>query len=258
MPVHPLTIPGDTPFEQTLAALTTVDALSWHTAIARNIELAALTGARLHVAHVSTARGVELIAHAKRSGVRVTCEVTPSHLFLTEDAVAGTGSEPSYDTNAKVNPPLRTESDRRALLRALDEGVIDAIATDHAPHAVEDKLVEFEEAAFGISCFESAVSTLVTLASRGELRVERMVEALTSGPAACFRLAERMRGLGTLAPGEAQDIVVLDPRATVVVDPASWCSKGRNTPLGGQRLTGAVRAVVFGGTIAWEREVVNG
>ncbi|WP_322817997.1 dihydroorotase [Tepidiforma sp.] len=227
-------------------------------AIARNIELAALTGARLHIAHVSTARGVDLIAQAKRSGVRVTCEVTPSHLFLTEDAVAGTGSEPSYDTNAKVNPPLRTESDRRALLRALDEGIIDAIATDHAPHAVEDKLVEFEEAAFGISCFESAVSTLLTLASRGELRVERMVEALTSGPAACFRLAERVRGLGTLAPGEARDIVVLDPRATVVVDPTSWCSKGRNTPLGGQRLTGAVRAVVFGGTIAWEREVVNG
>lgn len=227
-------------------------------AIARNIELAALTGARLHVAHVSTARSVELIAQAKRNGVQVTCEVTPSHLFLTEDAVAGTGPEPSYDTNAKVNPPLRTESDRRALLHALDEGIIDAIATDHAPHAVEDKLVEFEDAAFGISCFESAVSTLLTLASRGELRVERMVEALTSGPAACFRLAERVRGLGTLAPGEAQDVVVLDPRATVVVDPTSWFSKGRNTPLGGQLLTGGVRAVVFGGTLAWEQEVVNG
>jgi dihydroorotase len=227
-------------------------------AIARNIELAALTGARLHIAHVTTARGVELIAEAKQRGVQVTCEVTPNHLFLTEEAVAGAGPDPAYDANAKINPPLRTEADRRALLRALDEGVIDAIATDHAPHAIEDKLVEFEDAAFGIACFESAVSTLLTLASRGELRLERMIEALTAGPAACFGLSARVRGLGTLEPGHSRDVVVLDPRSSVVVDPGSWVSKGKNTPLAGQRLTGAVRAVIFDGTLAWEREVVNG
>lgn len=227
-------------------------------AIARNIELAAMTGARLHIAHVTTARGVELIADAKARGVAVTCEVTPSHLFLTEGAVAGDGAEPAYDTFAKINPPLRTEEDRRALLAALDAGVIDAIATDHAPHALEDKLVEFEDAAFGISCFESAVSTLLTQVARGEIRLERLVAALTSGPAACFRLAEWVPGIGTLEPGTATDLVVLDPAASVVVDPSTWASKGKNSPLAGARLTGAVRAVVACGALRWELEVAHG
>lgn len=224
------------------------------TAVARNIELAAATGARLHIAHVTTARAVELVAEAKARGLPVTCEVTPSHLFLTEAAVAGDGPEPAYDTNAKINPPLRTEADRRALLRGLEAGVIDAIATDHAPHAVEDKLVEFEDAAFGISCFESAAGTVFTLAARGELRIERAIAALTSGPAACFGLAERSPGVGRLEPGVSRDVVVIDPAAEWVVDPAGWASKGKNTPLGGRRLTGAVRAVIIDGTLRWERE----
>lgn len=223
-------------------------------AIARNIELAAAAGARLHIAHVTTARGVGLIAEAKQRGLPITCEVTPSHLFLTEDAVAGGGPEPAYDTNAKINPPLRTEADRRALLAALDDGIIDAIATDHAPHAIEDKLVEFEDAAFGISCFESAASSLLTLAARGELRLERMVQALTSAPAACFGIDRRIPGAGRLEPGVSRDLVILDPAAEVTVDPARWASKGKNTPLAGQRLRGAVRAVIFDGTLAWERE----
>ncbi len=228
------------------------------TAIARNIELAAATGARLHIAHVTTARGVELVAEGKARGLPITCEVTPSHLYLTEEAVAGPGPEPAYDTFAKIHPPLRTEHDRQALLAALNTGVIDAIATDHAPHAVEDKLVEFEDAAFGISCFESAVSTLLTQVTRGEIRLERLIEALTCGPAACFRLGERVPGIGTLEPGVSTDLVVLDPAAAVVVDPASWASKGKNTPLAGSRLTGAVRAVIANGALCWEREVAHG
>ncbi len=128
------------------------------TAIARNIALCETTGARLHIAHVTTARGIELVAEAKSRGLPVTCEVTPSHLFLTEDSVFGGGPEPAYDTNAKINPPLRTEADRRALLAGLNTGIVDAIATDHAPHAIEDKLQEFDDAAFGISCIETACS----------------------------------------------------------------------------------------------------
>jgi dihydroorotase len=226
-------------------------------AIARNIELAAETGARLHIAHVTTARGVELVAEAKRRGLRVSCEVTPSHLYLVEEAVVGAGPEPAYDTNAKINPPLRTESDRRALLAGLDAGVIDAIATDHAPHATEDKLVEFEDAAFGISCFESAVATLFTQVARGEIRLERLVAALTHGAAACFGLDARVPGLGRLEPGVSRDLVVIDPAAPVTVDSATWASKGKNTPLGGQRLQGAVRAVIIDGTLRWEREVAH-
>ncbi|GIW12596.1 MAG: dihydroorotase [Tepidiforma sp.] len=226
-------------------------------AIARNIELAAATGGRLHIAHVTTERGVELVAEARRRGLPVTCEVTPSHLFLTEDAVAGTGDEPAYDTSAKINPPLRTETDRRALLAALNAGLIDAIATDHAPHAIEEKLVEFEAAAFGISCFESAVSTLLTLVYRGELRLERMVEALTTAPVRCFGLAQRVPGIGTLEPGVARDVVVLDPRTATIVDPERWASKGKNTPLAGRELKGVVRAVIFEGTLAWEREAAH-
>src|SRR5690606_32622087 len=125
----------------------------------RDIALAEAAGAPLHVAHLSAARSVELIADARARGVRVTCEVTPSHLFLTEDAVFGPGPEPAYDPNARINPPLRSNDDRRALVAGLASGVIDAVATDHAPHAVEDKLCEFEDAAPGISCLETALAT---------------------------------------------------------------------------------------------------
>ncbi len=225
-------------------------------AIARNIALAEETGARLHIAHVSTARGVELVADAKARGLSVTCEVTPSHLFLTEDAVFGAGPEPAYDTNAKVNPPLRAESDRLALLRGLNEGVIDAIATDHAPHAIEDKLCEFDAAAPGISCFETALGTLLLQVERGELDLARVVAALTSGPAAAFGLPARIPHIGSLAVG-ARDLVVFDPTARWIVDPARFASKGKNTPLGGVELRGAIRAVIFDGQLAVSREVAH-
>ncbi|MCL4242735.1 MAG: dihydroorotase [Dehalococcoidia bacterium] len=223
-------------------------------AIARNIALCETTGARLHIAHVTTARGLELVAEAKSRGLPLTCEVTPSHLFLTEEAVFGAGQEPAYDTNAKINPPLRTEADRRALLAGLNAGIIDAIATDHAPHAIEDKLQEFDDAAFGISCIETAVASVLTLVERGELDLAAALRALTVNPARVFGIGTRDPGAGRLEPGVSRDLVVLDPSASWTVEPAAMASKGKNTPLAGARLTGQVRAVIFDGALAYELE----
>lgn len=222
-------------------------------AIARNLALCEATGARLHIAHVTTARGLELVAEAKRRGLPVTCEVTPSHLFLTEDAVFGGGAEAAYDTNAKINPPLRTEADRRALVAGVNAGVIDAIATDHAPHAIEDKLCEFDDAAFGISCIETALGSLMTLVSRGELELEATIRALTSGPASVFRFPELT---GSLSAG-ATDITVIDPVHQWTVEPNRFASKGRNSPLRGVQLTGSVRAVILTGALAFEMEAAG-
>ena len=225
-------------------------------AIARNVALAEETGARLHIAHISTARGVELVADAKARGIAVTCEVTPSHLFLTEDAVFGAGPEPAYDTNAKINPPLRTEADRRALVRGLNEGVIDAIATDHAPHAIDDKLCEFDAASPGISSFETALGTLLLQVERGELDLARVIAALTTGPVAAFALGSRVPRIGSLAAG-TEDLVVFDPAALWTVDVSRFASRGKNTPLQGTELRGEIRAVIAGGQLAFEREAVH-
>ncbi len=226
-------------------------------AIARNIEIAEFTGAHLHLAHLSSARSVALVADAKARGVRLTCEVTPSHLFLTEDAIAGAEREPAYDTNARINPPLRTEEDRQALLAGVNDGTIDAIATDHAPHAIEDKLCEFDHAAPGISCLETAAATITTLIQRGELVEAAAWKALTISPANIFDLQNRVPDLGTLRAGAPADIVLIDPSEEWVVDPATFVSKGHNTPLGGQTLTGRVRAVMASGKL-WEREAKDG
>jgi dihydroorotase len=216
-------------------------------AIARNIQLAETTGGRLHIAHVSTARGVALVAEAKARGLAVTCEVTPSHLFLTEDIVAGSGPEPAYDTNGRINPPLRTEDDRRALIRALNEGIIDAIATDHAPHAIEDKLCEFDNAAPGISCFETALGTLMLQVERGELQLDRVIAALTRGPAEVFDLPGRVPGIGLVEAGTTRDLVVFDPAARWTVDVRRFASKGKNTPLHGTELRAVIRTVIANG-----------
>ncbi len=219
-------------------------------AIARNITLSELTGARIHIAHLTTARGVELVAEAKARGVPVTCEVTPSHLLLTESAVAGTGAEPDYNTNAKINPPLRTEEDRQGLIRGVNNGAIDAIATDHAPHAPEDKVCEFDRAAFGISCFDTAAATVLTLVSRGELTLTSALTALTSGPSSAFGLDNRVPGLGTVGPGAPADLVVLRPDEEWTVRTESFASRGKNSPLDGAVLTGRVEAVVVGGMLS--------
>jgi dihydroorotase len=226
-------------------------------AIARNIALCEATGGRLHLAHVSTARGLELVADAKARGLAVTCEVTPNHLFLTEDAVFGSGAEPAYDTNARINPPLRTEADRKALVRAVNEGIIDAIATDHAPHAQEDKLCEFDFAAPGISCFETALGTIMTLVERGELDLLRATAALTSGPVRAFGLEKRVPGIGALSIGHSTDVTIFDPVARWTVDVSRFVSMGKNSPLDGARLTGRVRTVIAGGEIRLQLEAAH-
>jgi dihydroorotase len=206
---------------------------------------------------VSTERGLALIAEAKGRGLPVTCEVTPSHLFLTEEAVFGDGAAPLYDTSAKINPPLRTERDRQALLAGVNDGVIDAIATDHAPHAIEDKLCEFDLASPGISCLETALGTLLLLVERSELKLEPVLAALTSGPVRAFGLDRQIAGIGALTAGLSSDIVVFDPEERWTVDTAGFASKGRNTPLQGRELVGRVRAVICRGEVALKQEVTH-
>ncbi len=232
--------------------------------LARDLELVRATGARYHAAHLSVAGSVELMRQAKAEGLPVTAEVTPHHLLLTDDWVAGertgplaealrslTGEAlpagPRYDTNAKVNPPLRTAADCAALLAGLRDGTIDAIATDHAPHTQVDKDCEFNEAAFGISGFETALASLLALVHTGKLELSTLVAALSSRPAAAWGL-----DAGTLAPGALADLVIFDPDEWWTVDPARFASLGRNTPLAGIALRGRVRQTWLGGRVVYD------
>ena len=224
--------------------------------IARDIVLAELTGGYFHAAHVSTAGGAELVRQAKARGVRVTAEVTPHHMTMTEEWVLGTHgpaavSTPltvhAYDTAAKVSPPLRTLADREALVAALHEGVIDAVATDHAPHAFSDKAVPFAEASPGISSLEIAFGLLMRLVHSGALDLPILVHRLTVGPAAV--LGPRFAELATLRPGTPADLVVLDPEAEWTVHSESLASKGANTPLDGVTLKGRVMLTVAAGQV---------
>ena len=209
--------------------------------VARDIMLAALTGARLHVAHLSTAGSVELVRRAKEKKLPVTAEVTPHHLSLTDEAVAG------YDADTKVNPPLRSESDRRELIRGLADGTIDAIATDHAPHDITDKEMGFEGAAFGMVGFETALPLALKLVHDKRISMKRMVEAFTSAPARILRLV----GKGTLAKGSDADVVIFDPEAAWKIDAHKFASKSRNTPFDGLRVLGKVRWTIAGGKVVY-------
>ena len=226
---------------------------------ARDIALAELTGGWVHLAHASTSGTVDLVRRAKERGVRVTAEVTPHHLTLTEEAVLGTlegGSafDPltpfAYNTFAKVNPPLRARADVDAMVAALKDGVIDAIATDHAPHNQTDKLCTLDEAAFGISNLETAFGALMALVHSGAVPLGRLIEALTVGPA---RLLDDRApaGLGTLAVGAPADIAIIDPDAEWTVEPERFISKGRNTPLAGATLKGRVKTTIYGGRVVF-------
>lgn len=207
--------------------------------VQRDVLLAEYTGGRLHVAHLSTGRSADIVRRGKKAGIRVTCEATPHHLALTDEAVSG------FDTNAKMNPPLRPESDRRALLKALQDGTVDAIATDHAPHHADEKNVEFSRAPFGIVGLETAVSVcLDRLVHGGTIGLPRLVELFTSGPARILGLAK-----GTLAPGADADVTVLDPNRRVTVDPARFRSKSANTPFAGWSLRGAPVMTLVAGRI---------
>jgi dihydroorotase len=211
--------------------------------VARDLELCALTGARYHVAHISSADSVRLVRAAKQRGLPVTCEVTPHHLTLTDEACA------HYDTAAKCNPPLRTANDVAALREALGDGTIDAVATDHAPHSAVEKEVEFEQAAFGMIGLETALPLVLELVRAGVLTPATMVARMSTAPAAAFGL----RG-GTLADGATADITVIDPEAAWTVAPGGLVSRSRNTPFVGRALRGRAVLTVVGGTIVYSGE----
>jgi len=211
--------------------------------VLRDIALADLTGGRLHICHISSAGSVRAVREAKRRGLAVTAEASPHHLSLSDgDLVAS-----DYDTDFKMNPPLRSAADVRAVQEGLADGTIDAIATDHAPHAVEDKKVEFDAAANGILGLETAFPVVLDLCRRGVLTERRMVEALTAGACRCFGLPG-----GTLSPGAPADVAVLDPAREWVVDPHALYSRSRNTPWKGRRLAGRATHTIVGGRVVHE------
>jgi dihydroorotase len=214
-------------------------------AVARDLLIAELTGGRLHVAHLSTARALDLVRRAKASGLKVTCEVTPHHLVLTDEEVAASG----YSTRTKMNPPLREASDLAALAAGLSDGTIDAIATDHAPHHADEKGVEFDAAPFGVVGLETAASVVYDrLVARGRLSLERFAALFGAGPARAFHLPG-----GTLAAGSPADVTLFDPEARWKVDPTRFVSKGRSTPFAGWELSGAPSATIVAGTVVWQR-----
>ena len=200
---------------------------------------------RLHVAHLSTSDALKAVRRGKRAKARVTCEVTPHHFTLIDENVG------EYDTNFKMNPPLRSASDREAILVALADGTVDAIATDHAPHAPHEKQVEFERAAFGITGLETALALAIThLHRQHRIALTRIVELFTSGPARVFDLP----GRGSLAKGSHADVTIFDPKKRWTFDAGTSRSMSRNTPFDGWQFTGKVVATIVGGKIVYRGE----
>jgi len=234
-------------FTSTVLGLKGIPREAEEIAVARNIMLARLTGCRLHIAHVSTAGSVELIRQAKESGMKITCETCPQYFSLTEEAVIG------YDTNAKVNPPLRTADDVQAIKEGLADGTIDVIATDHAPHAIHEKETEFAVAASGMVGLETAVGLVVTeLVKPGVLTLSEAFCKMTASPA-------RILGIngGTLQVGRPADVTVIDPSLQWTVNPECFHSKSKNTPFTGRVLTGKpVLTIIDGRVVAKGNEVV--
>jgi dihydroorotase len=206
--------------------------------VARDLELVAWTGARYHVAHISTAAAVRAVRDAKKRGLPVTAEVTPHHLTLTDVACC------SYDTSTKCAPPLRSEADRQAVREALADGTIDCIATDHAPHATQEKQLEFDQAAFGMIGLETALGLALKLVDAKVLTLPALIRRLTVGAAQVFGLPG-----GTLRKGAPADVVVLDLEAAHKVDPERFRSKSRNSPFGGWELRGRVVHTIVGGKV---------
>ncbi len=222
--------------------------------VARDLALAEMTGGLLHLAHLSTAGSVDLVRQARRRGVSVTCEVCPQHLFLTDEWALGYQGDPgraagqqNYDTSTKVYPPLRGHTDVEALIEGLAEGVIDCIATDHAPHEVASKEVTYEEASFGISVLETALGSLLSLVHGGRISLGALVDRLTVGPARV--LGPSFEQYATLEAGSPADLVLFDPNLEWTVDTSQFASKGRNTPLEGVALKGRVIATMVEGRL---------
>jgi dihydroorotase len=214
--------------------------------VARDIELVEWTGARYHVAHISAARSVALVRDAKRRGLPVTCEVTPHHFVLTDDACA------TYDTHTKCMPPLRSAEDLEAIKEGMADGTIDCIATDHAPHSDVEKELEFDLAAPGIIGLETAVSLTLDLVREGVIDLVRAVRMLTSAPAAIFGLDRE--GVGSLAVGAPADVCVIDVSRTGTVDRDRTRSKSRNTPFHGRPVRGMAVLTVLGGRVVYDLE----
>ncbi len=217
--------------------------------VARDLELAEQTGARVHIAHVTTAGSVDLIRRAREKGVAVTAEVTAHHLTLTEEEVVRCG------TAAKVNPPLRTVKDCRALIQGLKDKVIDVIVTDHAPHTEAEKTGGLDVAPFGISGFETALGSLMSLVHDERLSLVALISRLTCEPAGI--IGDRYGKPGTLAIGAAADVTVFDPNREWVVDTGAFASKGRNSPLAGSLLKGRVMATIFEGKLVYKDDTVG-
>lgn len=215
--------------------------------VARDVLLAEATGARYHVAHVSSRGAVRILREAKSRGILVTAEATPHHLTLTDAAVIG------YDTACKVNPPLREQADVDALVEALADGTIDAIATDHAPHSSLEKECEFAEASPGMIGLELVVPVLLGLVRKGSLKLDRLIEALSIAPARVVRLEAP-----SLREGARAEVTLIDLEAPFAVDPARLRSKSRNTPLLGKTLIGRVEMTLAGGAIAFEETESHG
>jgi dihydroorotase len=212
--------------------------------IARDLILAEMTGGRLHIQHVSTREGVELIRVAKSRGVNVTAEATPHHFTLTDEAVVG------YRTDAKVNPPLRTAADREAVREGVRDGTLDCIATDHAPHHYDEKEQAFEEAPFGLVGLETALALGITeLVDGGVLTLPELVDRMSTAPARAFNLPA-----GTLADGAPGDVTIFDPDEEWTVDAAQFVSKSANSPFVGRTLRGRARMTVVGGRVVWTAE----
>jgi dihydroorotase len=208
--------------------------------VERDVSLAELTGAHVHICHMSARQSLRAVRDGKARGVRVTCEVTPHHFTLTDAVLDG---PVKYDTNFKMNPPLREEADRDAMLEGIVDGTVDVIATDHAPHHMDEKMVEFDRAPFGITGLETAVPLVFErLVHAGRISVVRAIELLSANPARVFNLPG-----GSLAAGAPADIVVLDPERRITVDAARQKTKSRNTPFHGWELRGAVALTMVGG-----------
>jgi dihydroorotase len=212
--------------------------------VERDVSLAELTGAHVHIAHMSARASLRAVRDGKSRGVRVTCEVAPHHFTLTDERLDG---PVKYDTNLKMNPPLREAADRDAMLEGIADGTVDAIATDHAPHHADEKMVEFDRAPFGIVGLETAVSLVFDrLVHAGRIQVRRAIELLSTGPARVLNLPG-----GTLAAGAEADVTIIDPDRVITVDAASLKSRSKNTPFHGWQLRGAVMATIAGGRIVY-------
>jgi dihydroorotase len=209
--------------------------------VIRDCVLAKLTGASVHIAHVSTRGAIEAVRRAKEAGLPVTCEVAPHHWTLTDESVV------DYDTNTKMSPPLRSQDHIDALLEGLRDGTIDAIATDHAPHHADEKTLEFDRAPFGIIGLETAIGLAFDLVHRGVIDLERLVVLCSTNPARIFGLRDR----GTLAENAHADVTILDPACEWVFDVASSKSRSRNTPFHGRAMTGAAVATIVGGRLVY-------